>query len=39
LPDRAFDGRPIIGIGNSWSELTPGNSHLDEVAAFVKRGV
>jgi dihydroxy-acid dehydratase len=39
LPDHAFDGRPIIGICNSWSELTPCNSHLDEVAAFVKRGV
>ena len=38
LPD-AFDGRPIIGICNTWSELTPCNSHFRELADFVKRGV
>jgi dihydroxy-acid dehydratase len=39
LPDDSFDGRPIIGIANSWSELTPCNAHLREVADYVKRGV
>jgi dihydroxy-acid dehydratase len=34
-----FDGRPVIGIANSWSELTPCNAHLREVAEAVKRGV
>jgi dihydroxy-acid dehydratase len=34
-----FDGRPVIGIANSWSELTPCNSHLRGVADAVKRGV
>ncbi len=34
-----FDGRPIIGICNTWSELTPCNSHFRELAEFVKRGV
>ena len=34
-----FDGRPVIGIANSWSELTPCNSHLRRVAEAVKRGV
>lgn len=28
FPDHVFDGRPIIGICNTWSELTPCNSHL-----------
>jgi dihydroxy-acid dehydratase len=39
LPDDSFDGRPVIGIANSWSELTPCNAHLREVADYVKRGV
>lgn len=39
LPDHVFDGRAIIGIANTWSELTPCNSHFRELAAFVKRGV
>ncbi|TDO95813.1 IlvD/Edd family dehydratase [Marinomonas balearica] len=39
LPDHSFDGRPIIGICNSWSELTPCNAHLRELAEYVKRGV
>jgi len=34
-----FDGRPVIGIANSWSELTPCNAHLRGVAEAVKRGV
>ncbi len=34
-----FDGRPIIGICNSWSELNNCNSHLRHVAEAVKRGV
>ena len=39
LGDAAFDGRPIIGICNSWSELTNCNAHLRQVAEAVKRGV
>jgi len=39
LPDDAFDGRPHIAIGNTASDLTPCNSHLDEVATSVKQGV
>lgn len=34
-----FDGRPVIGIANSWSEVTPCNVHLRAVAETVKRGV
>ncbi|MFD9958228.1 IlvD/Edd family dehydratase [Amycolatopsis sp. NPDC058986] len=37
--DDVFDGRPVIGIANSWSELTPCNAHLRELAEAVKRGV
>ena len=39
LPDHAFDGRPQIVICNTWSELTPCNSHFREIADHVKRGV
>lgn len=39
LPHDLFDGRPIIGICNTWSELTPCNAHFRELAEFVKRGV
>ena len=39
FPDHAFDGRPIIGICNTWSELTPCNSGLRILAEAVKRGV
>jgi len=39
LPDHAFDGRPIIGICNTWSELTPCNAGLRDLAEMVKRGV
>jgi dihydroxy-acid dehydratase len=34
-----FDGRPVVGIANSWSELTNCNAHLRQVADAVKRGV
>ena len=37
--DALFEGRPVIGIGNSWSELTNCNAHLRQVAEAVKRGV
>src|SRR6202163_945489 len=39
LPDHLFDGRPVIGICNTWSELTPCNAHFRELAEHVKRGV
>ena len=39
LPSHLFDGRPVIGICNTWSELTPCNAHLRLVAERVKRGV
>lgn len=39
LPDSAFTGRPQIAIANTASDLTPCNSHLDEVAEHVKQGV
>jgi len=39
LPDHLFDGRPVIGICNTWSELTPCNAHFRKVADHVKRGV
>lgn len=39
LPDHVFDGRPVIGICNTWSELTPCNAHLRDIAEHVKRGV
>ncbi|MDP9258923.1 MAG: dihydroxy-acid dehydratase, partial [Actinomycetota bacterium] len=38
-PPDVFDGRPVIGICNSWSELTTCNAHLRIVAEHVKRGV
>jgi L-arabonate dehydrase len=38
-PEDLFDGRPVIGICNTWSELTPCNGHFRELAEFVKRGV
>src|SRR5499433_4160556 len=37
--DQMFDGRPVVGIANSWSELTNCNAHLRQVAEAVKRGV
>jgi L-arabonate dehydrase len=39
LPDHVFDGRPVIGICNTWSELTPCNAHFRQIAERVKRGV
>jgi len=38
-PHDLFEGRPVIGICNTWSELTPCNGHFRELAEFVKRGV
>lgn len=39
LPDDAFDGRPVIGICNTFSELTPCNAHFRGLAEHVKAGV
>ena len=39
LPADVFDGRPVVGICNTWSELTPCNAHLRTIADYVKRGV
>jgi dihydroxy-acid dehydratase len=39
FPDDVFDGRPVIGICNTWSELNPCNAHLRDLAERVKRGV
>lgn len=39
LPHDVFDGRPVIGICNTWSELTPCNASFRELAEHVKRGV
>lgn len=38
-PDDYFRGKPVIGICNTWSELTPCNGHLRDFAELVKRGV
>ncbi|KQP70023.1 dihydroxy-acid dehydratase [Microbacterium sp. Leaf288] len=39
VPATAFEGRPQIAIANTASDLTPCNSHLDEVAQSVKNGI
>ena len=39
LPADLFDGRPVIGICNTWSELTPCNAHLRDLAERVKHGI
>jgi len=39
IPDHEFHGKPIIGICNTWSELTPCNAHFRELAERVRRGV
>ena len=39
LPADAFSGRPHIAIANTASDLTPCNSHLNEVAAAVRDGI
>ena len=38
-PQDQFDGRPVIGICNTWSELTPCNGHFRELAQHVRTGV
>src|SRR5215210_3529679 len=38
-PSDYFDGRSVIGICNTWSDLTPCNAHLRDFAEIVKRGV
>jgi dihydroxy-acid dehydratase len=39
LPDDAFDGRPVIGICNTFSEFTPCNAHFRELITHIKAGV
>lgn len=39
IPDEEFRGKPVIGICNTWSELTPCNAHFREIAESVKKGV
>jgi len=39
IPHHEFEGKPVIGICNTWSELTPCNAHFRELAESVKRGV
>src|SRR5437660_7141560 len=39
IPTYEFNGKPIIGICNTWSELTPCNSHFRDLAEHVKKGV
>ncbi len=39
IPTHELEGKPIIGICNTWSELTPCNSHFRELAQFVKNGI
>ncbi len=38
-PDHMFDGRPVIGICNTWADTNPCNAHLKDLAEYVKRGV
>ena len=39
IPSYEFEGKPVIGICNTWSELTPCNAHFKELAESVKRGI
>lgn len=39
IPDHEFQGKPIIGICNTWSELTPCNAHFRKIAKHVKKGI
>jgi L-arabonate dehydrase len=39
IPDYEFAGKPVIGICNTWSELTPCNAHFRELAESIKRGI
>ncbi|WP_316173434.1 MULTISPECIES: IlvD/Edd family dehydratase [unclassified Bradyrhizobium] len=38
-PQDRFEGRPVIGICNTWSELTPCNAHFRVIADHVRQGV
>jgi dihydroxy-acid dehydratase len=39
IPDYEFNDKPVIGICNTWSELTPCNGHFRELAQSVKKGI
>ena len=39
IPHHEFEGKPVIGICNTWSELTPCNAHFRELAQSVKNGI
>ncbi|MDC4533494.1 dihydroxy-acid dehydratase [Acinetobacter baumannii] len=39
IPDHEFQGKPIIGICNTWSELTPCNAHFRKIAEHIKKGI
>ncbi|MBB4633364.1 dihydroxy-acid dehydratase [Sphingosinicella soli] len=39
VPMDHFDGRPVVGICNTWSELTPCNSHFRDLAQYVREGI
>jgi dihydroxy-acid dehydratase len=39
VPQDQFDGRPVIGICNTWSELTPCNTHFRVLADHVRHGI
>ena len=39
FPPDLFDGRPVIGILNTWSELTPCTAHLNDLAQRVRNGI
>ena len=39
FPEHQFHNKPVIGICNTWSELTPCNAHFRQIAERVKRGV
>src|SRR5690625_2286030 len=39
IPNHEFKGKPVIGICNTWSELTPCNAHFRELAESVRRGI
>src|SRR5258708_31779969 len=38
-PSDQFDGRPVIGVCNTWSELTPCNSNFRDLAKHVREGI
>lgn len=39
IPDHHFQGKPVIGVCNTWSELTPCNAHFRQIAERVKNGI